>query len=81
MARHGNSLTGIDMRLADDSDLAGVELLYPDGPAWAGEGAFDYVREARIIGRMAGSENACGRMFPFEGQDPARCSTASGPRR
>ncbi|HEY5723835.1 MAG TPA: aldehyde-activating protein [Allosphingosinicella sp.] len=48
--RFGNSLTGVNVRLADEEDLAGLELRYPDGRAWSGHGAFDYVREARIIG-------------------------------
>ncbi len=41
---------GVNMRLADERDLAGIELRYPDGQAWPGEGEFDYVREARIFG-------------------------------
>ena len=49
VAQHGNSMMGVNMRLADEGDLAGVELRYPDGRAWAGEGAFVYVREAVII--------------------------------
>lgn len=53
VSRHGNSLMGVNMRLADESDLAGVELRFPDGRAWSGEGAFDYVQEARIIGRKS----------------------------
>lgn len=56
VARHGNSLMGVNMRLADEGDLAGVELRFPDGRAWAGEGGFGYVREARIIGVNASSE-------------------------
>jgi len=55
-AKHGNSLMGVNMRLADEGDLAGVELRYPDGRAWAGVGGFDYVREARVLGETAGSE-------------------------
>jgi hypothetical protein len=47
----GNTLVGVNMRLADESDLAGIEVRYPDGRAWSGAGAFGYVREARIIGR------------------------------
>jgi hypothetical protein len=50
-SRFGNSLMGVNMRLADESDLDGVELRYPDGQAWSGEGDFGYVREARILGR------------------------------
>ncbi|MGI4747110.1 MAG: GFA family protein [Janthinobacterium lividum] len=55
-ARFGNTLMGINMRLADERDLAGVELRYPDGQAWSGEGDFGHVREARIIGQDATSE-------------------------
>jgi hypothetical protein len=47
----GNTLVGVNMRLADEGDLAGIEVRYPDGRAWSGAGAFGYVREARIIGR------------------------------
>lgn len=49
-ARFGNTLMGINMRLADERDLAGIELRYPDGRAWSGEGEFGYVREAAMIG-------------------------------
>ena len=47
---------GVNMLLADERDLAGIELRYPDGRAWSGEGDFTYVREARIIGERAASE-------------------------
>lgn len=50
IAKFGNSMLGVNMRLADESDLSGIELRYPDGRAWSGEGAFGYVRKARIIG-------------------------------
>jgi hypothetical protein len=50
VAKFGNVQMGVNVRLADESDLAGVELRYPDGRAWAGSGGFGYVREARIIG-------------------------------
>lgn len=49
-ARVGQGLTGVNMRLADEGELTGIELRYPDGAAWAGEGAFGYVREPHIIG-------------------------------
>jgi hypothetical protein len=49
-AKHGNTVAGINMRLADERDLAGIELRYPDGRSWPGEGAFGYVREAKVIG-------------------------------
>ncbi|HEX8574199.1 MAG TPA: aldehyde-activating protein [Allosphingosinicella sp.] len=55
VAKHGDVVMGVNMRLVDEGDLAGVELRYPDGRAWAGEGAFTYVREARILGLAAGS--------------------------
>jgi hypothetical protein len=51
VAKHGDVVMGVNMRLADEGDLAGVELRYPDGRAWAGEGGFGYVREALILGR------------------------------
>jgi len=41
---------GVNLRLADEKDLAGIELRYPDGRAWPGKGAFGYVREPRIMG-------------------------------
>lgn len=53
VSRFGNRLMGVNMRLADEADLAGIELRYPDGRAWSGEGPFGYVREARSIGRGA----------------------------
>ena len=56
VSRFGNSLMGVNMRLADESDLAGIELRYPDGRAWSGEGDFNYVREARILGQGAASD-------------------------
>ncbi len=40
---------GRNMWLADEKDLAGLELRYPDGQNWSGEGEFGYVRAARII--------------------------------
>jgi hypothetical protein len=42
---------GVNVRLADEKDLAGIELRYPDGRAWLGKGGFGYVQEARIIGQ------------------------------
>ncbi len=50
VAKFGNTLMGVNMALADEADLAGIELRFPDGRAWAGEGDFAYVRKARIIG-------------------------------
>jgi hypothetical protein len=51
VAKFGNGVMGVNMQLADESDLAGIELRYPDGRAWPGEGDFGYVREARILGQ------------------------------
>ena len=53
VAKFGNSLVGVNMWLADARDLAGVELRYPDGRSWPGEGDFGYVQDARIIGSPA----------------------------
>lgn len=50
IARHGDVMRGVNMRLADESDLAGIELRFPDGLAWPGTGEFSYVRPSRIIG-------------------------------
>ena len=49
IARFGNRVMGVNMWLADPRDLAGIELRYPDGLAWSGEGPFTYVRDARIL--------------------------------
>jgi hypothetical protein len=49
VARFGNSMMGVNMWLADARDLAGIELRFPDGQGWAGEGDFTYLREPRII--------------------------------
>jgi hypothetical protein len=51
VAKFGNVQLGVNVRLADERDLAEIELRYPDGLAWSGKGRFTYVREARIIGR------------------------------
>jgi hypothetical protein len=49
VARFGNSMMGVNMWLADARDLAGIELRFPDGQGWAGEGDFTYLREPRIL--------------------------------
>ncbi|MEW6598460.1 MAG: aldehyde-activating protein [Pseudomonadota bacterium] len=46
----GDSVIGVNMWLADAEELAGIELRFPDGRAWSGEGGFDYVRPPHIIG-------------------------------
>ena len=50
VAKHGNTMMGVNMWLAEAVDLAGVELRFPDGRAWTGEGAFGFVRDAVVIG-------------------------------
>ncbi|MBS0276347.1 MAG: aldehyde-activating protein [Proteobacteria bacterium] len=50
ISKFGNVQLGLNMRLADESALSGIELRYPDGRAWPGAGDFGYVQEARIIG-------------------------------
>ena len=50
VARFGNSVAGVNLRLAEERDLAGIELRFPDGRSWSGEGGFAYVRETRILG-------------------------------
>lgn len=54
IAKIGNSMVGVNMRLADERELSGVELRYPDGRAWPGEGEFGYAQESRIIGILKG---------------------------
>ena len=49
IAKFGNNMLGVNMRLANENDLGGVELRYPDGLAWSGEGDFGYVQKALII--------------------------------
>lgn len=51
VARHGDGTMGVNMRLADPRDIAGVKLRFPDGLAWSGEGPFGHVREAGVVGR------------------------------
>jgi hypothetical protein len=50
VSKFGNSMMGVNMWLADEKDLAGVELRFPDGRTWSGAGDFSYVREARTLG-------------------------------
>lgn len=49
VSQHGNTTLGINMWLANPADLAGVEVRYPDGLAWSGQGDWDYVREATYL--------------------------------
>jgi len=50
IAKFGNTQMGVNMWLADERDLHGLEVRYPDGRAWPGSGGFAYVREPRLIG-------------------------------
>ena len=50
-ARLGDTMMGVNMALVDETDLAGIELRFPDGRRWSGAGGFDYIRPARIYGR------------------------------
>lgn len=51
IARFGETLLGVNMALADEADLAGIELRYPDGKGWSGEGEFGFVRAPRVLGQ------------------------------
>ena len=46
-------LLGVNMRLFDPDELQGVEVRYPDGKAWSGQGPYGYRREAMAIGESA----------------------------
>lgn len=50
ISKFGNSVMGVNMWLADSRELAGIELRYPDGKTWPGEGDFSYLRGPRTIG-------------------------------
>ncbi len=52
-AKFGDVQMGVNMLLADESDLAGIELRYPDGRNWSGGTDFGYVREPRVIGQTS----------------------------
>ena len=41
---------GVNMRLFDLDGLAGVEVRFPNGKDWSGEGSFGYRRKALTIG-------------------------------
>lgn len=48
-AQFGNTMAGVNMALADPAELAGIELRFPDGAGWSGEGSFGYRRAAQTI--------------------------------
>lgn len=50
MERHGAiDLVGVNMRLFDLGELNGVEVRFPNGRDWSGEGPFDYRRPAVAV--------------------------------
>lgn len=49
IAKHGNTMLGVNMWLAEPSDLSGLEVQFPDGRSWSGEGPFGFVREPIIL--------------------------------
>ncbi|WP_296717188.1 GFA family protein [Erythrobacter sp.] len=51
--KHGDVMMGVNAGLAEEAELAGIELRYPDGKNWSGEGEFAYVRPSRILGSVA----------------------------
>ena len=49
-AKHPEAdMAGVNMRLFNPDDLNGVEVRYPNGKDWSGEGPFGYRREATTI--------------------------------
>ena len=40
---------GVNMGLAEPQDIAGIELRFPDGRSWSGEGEFTYTREPIVL--------------------------------
>ena len=50
VAKHGDVMMGVNAGLAEEGELAGIELRYPDGKNWSGDGEFGYVRDSRILG-------------------------------
>jgi len=56
IAKFGNGMMGVNMWLAEEGDLAGIELRFPDGRGWSGEGPFDYVQDPRILGKAVVSD-------------------------
>ena len=40
---------GVNMKLFEPDELDGVEVRFPDGKGWSGEGPFGYRRDAMVI--------------------------------
>ncbi len=43
---------GINMKLFDPNDMTGVEVRFPDGLAWTGEGAYSFRRSQLTISKQ-----------------------------
>ena len=53
--RHGPiDMVGVNMRLFSPGELEGVEVRFPNGRDWSGDGAFEYRRPAVVIGGNTG---------------------------
>jgi len=50
IAQHGNTMLGVNMWLAEPRDLSGLEVQFPDGRSWSGEGPFGFIREPIVLG-------------------------------
>ncbi len=48
----GPERVGVNMRLFETQDLYGVEVRFPDGENWPGEGEYGYRRPAFVIGKV-----------------------------
>ncbi len=46
----GNPQMGVNMFLFPQEDLPGVEIRFPDGAAWSGEGPYRFRRDSYVIG-------------------------------
>ena len=47
----GIDQVGVNMRLFDREQLDGVEIQYPNGSAWSGQGAFEFRRAPMTLSR------------------------------
>lgn len=52
-AETGANRVGVNMALLPDAELAGIEMRFPDGLSWDGEGDYSYVRVSEVIGRQS----------------------------
>lgn len=43
-------LMGVNMRIFDPKDLVGIEVRFPNGAGWSGQGPFEYRRDPMTIG-------------------------------